>query len=90
MNFFRHLELPKTQAKDTSVLDVNVLNNESMSPLHLAVCCNNKDAVLELLNCKPILKGYFSLLSILPLFTLNMYDLTWNAYCINIAEHDMT
>lgn len=48
----------KVQVRDTSILDVNCMNNAGMSPLHLAVSSNNKEVVLELLNCKPILKGY--------------------------------
>ena len=42
---------------DYSILNVNILNADNRAPLHLAVMCNKKDVVLELLNCKPILKG---------------------------------
>ncbi|XP_065057929.1 leucine-rich repeat serine/threonine-protein kinase 1-like isoform X2 [Rhopilema esculentum] len=42
---------------DTSILDVNYRNAENVSALHLAVDRENKEAVLELLSCKPILKG---------------------------------
>jgi len=50
-------EAGKRPPRDTSILDINFMNKEGMSPLHLAVSMSDEKAVLELLNCKPILKG---------------------------------
>ncbi len=41
---------------NVSVMNVNIQNADGLTPLHFAVIHDQKDIVLELLKCKPIIK----------------------------------
>eukprot|EP00794_Sanderia_malayensis_P000449 gene449-1090_t len=47
-----------SQTPDTSFTNVNIRNIHGYTPLHFAVTSDRKEIALELLKCKPIMKGY--------------------------------